>query len=245
MQVGGVAGERDARRPFQGRLALQDGKHALTVRGLAVHDRLGAERLDQNDGRLQRLGLARLRKMQVLRADADGHVQPETGRLVRDVHQVGRQEVHVRRADEARDEAVRGPVEELERGRHLLDPTVAQDDDAVGQRHRLDLVVGDVDHRRAEAVVQAGEFGPHRHAQFGVEVRQRLVEQEGRGLAHDGAADGDALALAAGELAGPAVEQLAISSIRAAPSIRSRISALDMRVFSSPKAMFCRTLMCG
>jgi hypothetical protein len=34
---------------------------------------------------------------------------------------------------------------------------------------------------------------------LGVEVRQRLVEQEGLGLAHDGAAHGDALALTAGE----------------------------------------------
>ncbi len=42
----------------------------------------------------------------------------------------------------------------------------------------------------------------------GVEVRQRLVEEEHLGLAHDGAADGDALALTTGELAGFAVEQL-------------------------------------
>jgi hypothetical protein len=44
------------------------------------------------------------------------------------------------------------------------------------------------------------------HAQGGVQVRQRFVEQEGRGFAHDGAADGDALALAARQLAGPAVK---------------------------------------
>jgi hypothetical protein len=33
-----------------------------------------------------------------------------------------------------------------------------------------------------------------------VEVRERLVEQEHLGVAHDGAADGDALALAARQL---------------------------------------------
>ena len=44
-------------------------------------------------------------------------------------------------------------------------------------------------------------------AQRRIEVGQRLVEQEHRRLAHDGAADGDALALAAGEVARPAVEQ--------------------------------------
>jgi hypothetical protein len=39
------------------------------------------------------------------------------------------------------------------------------------------------------------------------EVAERLVEQEDVGLAHDGAADGDALALAAGEIARQTLEQ--------------------------------------
>ena len=45
-----------------------------------------------------------------------------------------------------------------------------------------------------------------RAAQRRVEVRERLVEEEGGRVAHDGAADRDALALAAGELAGAAIE---------------------------------------
>ena len=77
------------------------------------------------------------------------------------------------------------------------------------ERHRLDLVVGDVDHRRLQPRVQRRELGAGRDAQLGIEVRQRLVEQEGGRVAHDRAADGDALALAARELAGPAVEQAA------------------------------------
>src|SRR5271165_1617451 len=80
--------------------------------------------------------------------------------------------------------------------------------DAVGERHRLDRVVGDVDHRGCEAGVQGG--GPRAlrpgGAQLGVEVRERLVEQEGDRPAQDGAA-GDTLALAAGELAGAALQQ--------------------------------------
>ena len=52
------------------------------------------------------------------------------------------------------------------------------------------------------------DLDAHLHAQLGVEVRERLVEEEDPRLAHDGAADGDALALAAGKLAGLAVEQL-------------------------------------
>ena len=98
-----------------------------------------------------------------------------------------------------------GAVVEVERGGHLLDPPGAQDDDAGGERHRLDLVVGDVDHRGAEAGVEGRELGPHGDAKLGVEIGKRLVEQEGGGLADDGASDGDALALAAGELTGAAV----------------------------------------
>ena len=80
-------------------------------------------------------------------------------------------------------------------------------DDPVGQGHRLDLVVRDVDRGGAERLVQLLDLAAHLLAQAGVEVRQRLVEQEGLGRAHDGAAHGDALALAAGERARPAFEQ--------------------------------------
>ena len=52
-----------------------------------------------------------------------------------------------------------------------------------------------------EPLVQLLDLGAHLHAQLGVEVGQRLVEQEDLRIAHDGAAHGDALALAAGELA--------------------------------------------
>ena len=57
--------------------------------------------------------------------------------------------------------------------------------------------------------MQAADLDAHLHAQLGVEVRQRLVEQERLRLAHDGAAHGDALALAAGELARLALEEVA------------------------------------
>ena len=46
------------------------------------------------------------------------------------------------------------------------------------------------------------DLGAHLHAQFGVKVGQRLIEQEDFGLAHNGAPHGDALALAAGSASG-------------------------------------------
>ena len=56
--------------------------------------------------------------------------------------------------------------------------------------------------------MQPLEFRPGGDAQFGVEVGQRLVEQKRRRLADDGPADRDALALAAGELLGLAIQQM-------------------------------------
>ena len=56
--------------------------------------------------------------------------------------------------------------------------------------------------------MQLGQLDARLHAQRGVEVGQRLVKQKHLGLAHDGAADGHALALAAGQGLGFAVEQV-------------------------------------
>jgi hypothetical protein len=97
-------------------------------------------------------------------------------------------------------------VVEGERGVGLLDDAVFHDDDAVAHGHGLDLVVGDVDHGGLEALVELDDLGAHLDAHLGVEVGERLVEEEDLGLADDGAADGDALALAAGEGLGLAVE---------------------------------------
>ena len=127
-------------------------------------------------------------------------------RLVDGVHR-NRQEVHLRAADEAGDEQVARMVIELERRAGLLDDAALQHDDLVGHRHGLDLVVGDVDHGRGELLVQPGKLDPHLYAQSGIEIGERLVEQEDLGLPHDGAADGDALALAARQVLGLALQQ--------------------------------------
>ena len=85
---------------------------------------------------------------------------------------------------------------------------VLEDDDLVGERHRLDLIVGDVDHRRLEVLVELADLHAHVHAQRRVEVGERLVEQEHRRIADDRPADRDPLALAAGQLRRAAVEQM-------------------------------------
>ena len=117
-------------------------------------------------------------------------------------------EVHLRRADEARDEQVRRVVEDLLRRADLLDVAVAHDDDAVAEGHGLDLVVRDVDERGVDLLAQLDDLGAHLVAQLRVKVRERLVHQKNLGVAHDGAADGHALPLTAGKRLGLAVEIL-------------------------------------
>jgi hypothetical protein len=144
---------------------------------------------------------------QASRAAADVAAGRHRARAPRELRQLGSgQHVHLRRADELRDELVGRPVVQLQRRAHLLDLAVAQHHHAVGQRHRLDLVVGDVDRRRAQLAVQLGDLDRGLAAQGGVEVGQRLVEQEHLGRSHDGAADRHPLALAAGQLAWRALQ---------------------------------------
>ena len=118
------------------------------------------------------------------------------------------EEVHLRGADEARDKDVARLVVEVLRGVHLLDEAVLHDDDPVAHRHRLGLVVGDVDEGGAQALVQLGDLRAHRGAQLGVEVGERLVEQEDRRVADHRAPERDALPLSARKRLGLAVEQV-------------------------------------
>ncbi|CEI76402.1 Phenol hydroxylase [Pseudomonas aeruginosa] len=117
------------------------------------------------------------------------------------------QEAHLRRAEEAGDEQVGRMVVKLQRRADLLDAPAVEHHDLVRQGHRLDLVVGHVDHGRRQFLVQPRQFQAHLHAQGGVEVGQRFVEEEYLRVAHDRPADRHPLPLAAGELARLALQQ--------------------------------------
>ena len=106
------------------------------------------------------------------------------------------------------DEQVRRPVVELLWSADLLRPAFAQHRDPIGHRHRLDLVVRDVDRRDRQAHAQPRDVGTHLYTQLCVEIGQGLVHQEQLRLAHDRAPQGDALSLAAGERARAARELL-------------------------------------
>ena len=114
---------------------------------------------------------------------------------------------HVAHADEAGDELRARPVVDFLRRAGLLDLAEVHHRDQVGRGHRFRLVVGDVDRRVAERIVQTAHLEAHLLAQIGVEIGQRLVEQQRLRLDDQRAGERDALLLAAGQLAGIALRQ--------------------------------------
>ena len=90
----------------------------------------------------------------------------------------------------------------------LLDLAAIHDDDAIGQGHCLDLVVRHIDCRHRDLLMNLFDLHPHLDAQFGVQVRQRLVEQKDLRVTDDRAAHRDTLTLTARQLLWPPVEQV-------------------------------------
>src|SRR5207244_4474908 len=137
-----------------------------------------------------------------------------------------REEVHRRRADESGHEEIRRALVEILRGVELLDEPFVHDRDAIAHRHRLDLVVRDVDRRPADTLVQLLQHRTRLDAQLRIEVRERLVHEEDRRLARDRPSDRDALALTARELL-----RLALQELREAEQLADLVHApLDLRL---------------
>ena len=118
------------------------------------------------------------------------------------------EEVHWRRADEVGDEHRGRPVVDILRRSELLHDAAIHHRDLVGHRHSLELVVRDVDGGGADAVVELAQLVNHQVAKLRVERAERLIHQEDLRPPHDGAAQRDALAVAAGKPGDRAVEDV-------------------------------------
>src|SRR5512132_375081 len=110
-------------------------------------------------------------------------------------------------ADEARYRRIGWLAIKLRRRRDLQDAALIHDGDAVGKRHRFRLVVRDVDHRRAGALVEFRELAFHRGAQMDVEICEGFVEQHQRRLGDEAACEGDALPLSARQQRGSPIAE--------------------------------------
>jgi hypothetical protein len=83
----------------------------------------------------------------------------------------------------------------------LLDPALVEDRDAVGERERFLVIVGDEDRGQAELVVDLAQRAAQLAPDLGVERSERLVEQQDARVAGERPGERDALALAARQLA--------------------------------------------
>jgi hypothetical protein len=134
---------------------------------------------------------------------------------------------HVHHADETGDELVGGLLVDLAGRADLFQAAAGEDDDAVADFHRLLLVVGDEDRGDVEIVVEADQPFAQFLADLGVDGAERFVEEEDAGLGGEGAGDGHALPLSAGQLVGKApLESLEVEeSSSSATRLRGRRAA--------------------
>ena len=104
-------------------------------------------------------------------------------------------------ADEVADKLGLGVVVDLVRRANLLDIALVEHGDAIGQGQCLFLVMGDVDGCDAELALHLLQLIAQLNAQFRVQIGQRLVHADDAWSGDEGAGDGDALLLTAGQLA--------------------------------------------
>ena len=206
-----------ARDEFRVQLEHLELDAALRDRHLVLGDLAEVHRVV--DGAVEHVGRAGLRPAHAdrLRAQGEGHGVAGAERLWRldradDVADrradfqttVGRAPhgafEEVRFADEVGDEAAVGAQVHFLGLAALLDQALVENREAVGNGERFLLVVRDVDRGEPRLLADAADFRAHLEAQFRVEVRKRLVEQEALGPDDESARERDALLLAAREL---------------------------------------------
>jgi hypothetical protein len=108
-------------------------------------------------------------------------------------------------AEESGDEGAGRALIDLVRRAHLLGAPPVHHHDAVAERHRLGLVMGDENRRGADCALDLAQLDLHLLAQLGVKVGQRLVQQQDARAYHQRAGQRHALLLAARHAPGIAV----------------------------------------
>ena len=101
-----------------------------------------------------------------------------------------------------------GVAEEVERRAAVQDAAGAEEQDMVGEGEAFVLIVRDQQHRDAEGGFHFEDDGVEVGAEGGVEAAARFIEEEGLGFGDQGAGDGGALFLSAGEFAGVAAGEV-------------------------------------
>ena len=114
----------------------------------------------------------------------------------------GSQIQEILKAHKMGDKLCAGVIVNHVRGVQLLDHALVHDGDLVGDGEALFLVVGYVDGRDAELLLEFSDLHPHLHPELGVQVGKRLVHKKKIRLYYQRPGQGNSLTLTAGELLG-------------------------------------------
>ena len=136
--------------------------------------------------------------MAFLGRDRHGEIARIHDQFVPIFSQFAGEEVHGGGADETSHEKVVRVIVQMLRRIKLLQNAFIDDGDTGCHRHGFGLVVGHVDECGLQALVQLADLRPHCHAQFCIQVGERLIEQEDLWLADDRASHRHTLALTTG-----------------------------------------------
>ena len=100
-------------------------------------------------------------------------------------------------ADEVSNICVLGFIVDIDRCSDLLDDAVLHDDDRVGHRERLFLIVGNINESDAEFSLHLLKLDLHLLTHLKVQSSQRLVQKKDPRAVNDGSCDGNSLHLSA------------------------------------------------
>ena len=136
----------------------------------------------------------------------------------------------IRLSDEVGHKAVIGGIKEFARRAGLGDGCVAHHHNLVGNRERLFLIVGDVDHGQAEFLLYRADVFTNLPAQLGIEIRKRLVKEQYLRLEHQGTRHRHPLLLATRQLGRQApVETLQAHQIQPLQRARTGFPLFETR----------------
>lgn len=93
-----------------------------------------------------------------------------TGNTVGGFIHAARHDVDLRTTNEVCHKQIIGILIQRARRTNLHDPAILQDHDFVRQCHRLNLVMGHINHSGAENFVQFGNFKSHLHGQGSIQT---------------------------------------------------------------------------
>ena len=222
------------------------------ARDVEIDDRRVAEILDQVDTRRQ----ARRRDAQRRGPHAERHGAIGTERPV-EREQVGacdmqcaaanfgRQQVHRRAADEVRDDRGGGPRKDFLRRADLHDAAFHEDGDAIGDRHRLFLVVRHIDGRDVQRALQLAQLDAGLQPQLASRFDSGSSSRNSRGLRTIARASAQRCCCPPESWPGRAREQMVDVHHRGRIAHRAVDSAFGVATIRNGKAMLSNTDMCG